>query len=57
MHLVETEQLDREDEKKCSGTSAMDLGFRVTSAKLLLMMPNSTPHYIPSVLLKTRIKY
>jgi hypothetical protein len=37
-------RLDREDEKKCNGTSA----------KLLLMMPNSTPHYIQSVLLKTR---
>jgi hypothetical protein len=40
-------RLDREDGKKCNGTSAM----------LLLMMPNSTPHYIQSILLKTKVKY
>jgi hypothetical protein len=47
-------RLDREDGKKCNGTSAMLL---MTSAKSLLMMPNSTPHYIQSVLLKTGVKY
>jgi hypothetical protein len=47
-------KLDREDKKKCNGTSAMLL---MTNAKLLFMLPNNTPHYIQSILLKSKVKY
>jgi hypothetical protein len=43
-------KLERKDKKKCNGTSATLL---MTNAKNLVMMPNYTPHYIHSILLKT----
>jgi len=50
-------RLDREDGMKCNGTSAMLLMTSAKSLSQTVSRKQVTPHYIQSVLLKTRVKY